>query len=182
MDVEELHSRRNLIFMDGYDGAGYGVGGIGFDFSDPQWASLRKNLGYILSCVSRMSLAAMSPHSDLASSGYCLASPVTNSAEYLVYLPAGGSVMVDLSATLETLNVEWFNPEDGNILDNGTTTGGGERVFVSPFGNDAALYLYCAAGSSPTSTSKPDPNAIPAPSPSPIPDLRRRRFLPLIAY
>ena len=41
----------------------------------------------------------MSPHSDLASSRYCLASPVTNSAAYLVHLPAGGSVMVDLSNT-----------------------------------------------------------------------------------
>jgi hypothetical protein len=160
----------NPIFMDGYDGAGYGVGGIGFDFNDPQWVSLRKNLGYILSYANRINLAAMSPHNDLASSGYCLASPVTNGAEYLVYLPSGGSVVVDLSATSETLNVEWFNPEDGMILEKGTETGGGERVFVSPFGNDAVLYLYRAAVSPPT------------PSPSPIPDLPRRCFLPLIAY
>jgi hypothetical protein len=109
-------------------------------------------------------LAAMSPHNDLASSGYCLASPVTNGAEYLVYLPSGGSVVVDLSATLETLNVEWFNPEDGMVLENGTEAGGGERVFVSPFGNDAVLYLHRAPI-----------------SPSPTPDHRRRFFLPIIS-
>ncbi len=36
----------NPIFMDGYDGAGYGVGGDGFVFDAPQWVKLRANLGY----------------------------------------------------------------------------------------------------------------------------------------
>ena len=36
----------NPIFMDGYDGAGYGVGGDGLNFSDPQWVKLRATLGY----------------------------------------------------------------------------------------------------------------------------------------
>ena len=51
-----------------------------------------------------MNLAAMTPRSTLASSRYCLADP---GKEYLVYLPDGGEVTVDLSAASGSLAVEW---------------------------------------------------------------------------
>ena len=41
-----------------------------------------------------MNLAEMVPHGELASTDYCLANP---GQEYLVYLPEGGEVTVDLS-------------------------------------------------------------------------------------
>ena len=82
----------NPIFMDGYDGAGYGVGGAGFDFDDPVWVSLRRNMGYTRSYAERINLAAMTPRGDLCSTDYCLANPATSGAEYLVYLPDGGDV------------------------------------------------------------------------------------------
>ncbi|MBM4083536.1 MAG: hypothetical protein FJ272_02005 [Planctomycetes bacterium] len=52
----------------------------------------------------------MTPRNDLASTQYCLADP---GKEYLVYLPEGGEVTVDLTAASRTLAVEWFNPRTG---------------------------------------------------------------------
>jgi hypothetical protein len=128
----------NPIFMDGNDGAAYG-----WHPDDPQWASLRANLGYTRVYANRINLVAMTPRGDLCSSGYCLANPVASGAEYLVYLPNGGSVTVNLAATSETLTVEWFDPATGNTMAGGTVNGGaGNQNFTSPFGADAVLYLY----------------------------------------
>lgn len=143
----------NPIFMDGYDGAGYGVGGEGFDFDDPNWVSLRKNLGYTLSYARRMNLAAMVPRRDLASSGFALANPVAQGAEYLVYLPEGGEVEVDLSAAAGSLHVEWLDPSDGTRIMEPDVAGGAERSFTPPFSGDAVLYIYHEKpASSPTPT------------------------------
>jgi len=53
------------------------------------------------------------PVNDLASSGYCLANPVENGAEYLAYLPFKEAMTVDLSASKGELQVEWFDPCTG---------------------------------------------------------------------
>lgn len=132
----------NPIFMDGYDGAGYGVGGVGFDFNEPTVLSLRKNLGYIRSFANRIHLNSMQPHGELASSGYALANWTADNGEFLVYLPEGGSVTVDLSGTTETLRLEWFNPQNGQNIAVGTTTGGALQSFSAPFAGDAVLYIY----------------------------------------
>ena len=112
---------------------------------DPQhhepWISLRSNLGYTLTYANRVNLMAMTPRTHLASSGYCLANPAERSAEYLVYLPIGGAVKVDLSATRSELAVEWFNPQNGSVTRGGRIFGGGHRTFIPPFGGDAVLYL-----------------------------------------
>jgi hypothetical protein len=133
----------NPLFMDVYDGD--------FLLSNPiippnpleyePWMSLRRNLGYTLTYANRMNLVAMTPHNNLASTGYCIANPVDNKAEYLVYLPLGGTVTVDLSATQRELAAEWFNPNTGETTSAIKTTGGGNRSFVSPFEGDAVLYL-----------------------------------------
>lgn len=44
-------------------------------------------------CVARTNLASARPDGELASTGFCLADP---GREYLVYLPQGGEVTVDL--------------------------------------------------------------------------------------
>jgi hypothetical protein len=149
----------NPVFMDGYDGAAYGVGGAGFNFDDPRWVSLRLNLGYARTYANRMHLAAMTPRGDLASSGYCLANPAGESAEYLVYLPSGGSVTVDLSAAAGTLAVEWFNPSNGATTPANPTTGGASRSFTAPFRGDAVLYLSAMAAPTPTNTPARTPTA-----------------------
>jgi hypothetical protein len=60
---------------------------------------------------------------------------------YVVYLPAAGQVTVDLSASPGTLMVEWFDPGTGRRESGGGVHGGGKRVFVAPFANDAVLQL-----------------------------------------
>jgi hypothetical protein len=113
---------------------------------------LRVNMGYILLIAERMNLVAMVPHSDLCSSGYCLANPVANGAEYLVYLPNGGNVSVDLSDSPVDLFVEWFNPEQGTIVDAPNIFGGNTQTFSAPFSGDAVLYIYDDVVSFPTLT------------------------------
>jgi len=125
----------NPLFMDPYDGA---VLGKRFD---PQWEPIRRNLGYARRYAERMNLAAMTPRSDLASTKYCLANPAKQKAEYLVYLPAGGSVKVDLSGTEGRLAVEWFDPSTGKTRHGESVAGGASRSFTAPFSGDSVLYL-----------------------------------------
>jgi hypothetical protein len=96
-------------------------------------------MGQTLRLAQRVNLAAMTPHNDLASSTYCLANP---GQEYLVYLPDGGEVTVDLSAGSGSLRVEWLRPVDGTTTSEGTTEGGNKRAFQAPFDGDAVLYLW----------------------------------------
>lgn len=122
----------NPIFMDPYDGSVLGTPW------DPKWDSLRRNLGYTRRFARRMDLAAMSPQDGLASSRYCLANP---GKEYLVYLPEGGTLTVDLSAATGELRGEWFNPADGQTAAAVKVQGGARREFNSPYTGAAVLYL-----------------------------------------
>ncbi len=137
----------NPLFMDVYDGA--------MPLTRPPippnplnyepWVSIRQNLGYTLTYAYRMNLAAMKPYPDLASTRYCLGNPVATGAEYLVYLPEGGKVVVDLSGTKEKVIAEWLNPSTGKIVSNIKTTGGGHKTFTVPFDGDAVLYIKSEA-------------------------------------
>jgi hypothetical protein len=91
----------------------------------------------------KLDLKTAVPHGDLVLSesiGYCLAKP---GSQYLVYLPNGGSVTLNLSAVTGTLSVEWLNPVDGTIRQAGTV-GGGSSVTVpaAPFGGPSVLFLH----------------------------------------
>ena len=54
-----------------------------------------------------MNLAAATPHNELASTKYCLAH---SGEEYLVYLPEGDEVTVDLSSAPGEFVAEWVHP------------------------------------------------------------------------
>jgi hypothetical protein len=135
------------IFMDGYDGKATGMGGAGFDTSDPTWISLRHNMGYTLAYARRIDLAMMVPRGDLVSTDYCLANPSERGAEYLAYLPIGGAITIDLTATREDLIVEWFDPNTGVSWSGGTSKGGTRQAFTAPFTGDAVLYIYASQDS-----------------------------------
>jgi hypothetical protein len=83
----------------------------------------------------------MTPQETLASSGYCLAHAGPREAEYVVYLPDGGSVNVDLSKSPGTLAVEWIDADQGRSTPAGEVPGGAVRSFKAPFTGDAVLYL-----------------------------------------
>ena len=120
--------------------------------SKSEWELIRKNMGYTLSYAKKINLASMIPRGDLASTGYCLAN---EGKEYLIYLPSSNKILhrffqlvgmnetvtVNLSATSERFNVEWFNPRTGETIDGGTISGGVSRSFTAPFRGDAVLYI-----------------------------------------
>jgi hypothetical protein len=108
---------------------------------DPYWETLRINMGYTRLYADRMNLAVMTPQCALASTGYCLASASPKEAEYLVYLPQGPWVTVDLSSALGTLSVEWFNPSTGVVTMGEPIMGGTKTSLTAPFSGDAVLYL-----------------------------------------
>ena len=153
----------NPIFMDQYDDS-YKLEGGGYDMNNPNDVSLRQNLGYVRYFSQRMNLKAMRPLGNLSSTSYCLANPAIIGAEYLVYSPAGGAVTVDISATSEELNIEWFNPKDGKLYQSSTIQGGGFTTLTPPFTGDAVLYLY-ANNTQPTLT--PEPAQTPTSTSSP---------------
>jgi hypothetical protein len=97
----------------------------------PKWQLIRRSLGYARRYAQRIDLATMVPRDDLASTGYCLAHP---GVAYLVYLPSGGSVTVDLRAATRTMRVEWFSPTTGETIDGETIMGGTGIEFNEPFG------------------------------------------------
>jgi len=123
----------NPIFMDPYDGSVLG------ERFDPKFEPLRRNMGYALRYVRRVNLAAMTPHSELASTEFCLADP---GREYLIYLPTGGEATVDLSAAGGLFSVEWLNPADGGTTPGETASGGEKRTFKPPFKGDAVLFIH----------------------------------------
>jgi hypothetical protein len=133
----------NPILMDGYDGAAIGLGAEDYTASDPVWEDIRKNLGYARDYALRLDLKSAVPHGDLVLSeniGYCLAKP---GSQYLVYLPTGGSVTLDLSAVTGSLSVEWLNPATGVITQAGTVAGGSSvTVPAAPFGGASVLFLH----------------------------------------
>ncbi len=105
----------------------------------PGAEEVRKAMGHTRTMAERINLAEMEPHPELVSTTYCLAQP---GKDYLVYLPDGGEVTVNLSAALGTMKVEWTHPVTGKLVMGGTTQGGAERKFTSPFSGDAVLRIY----------------------------------------
>ncbi len=124
----------NPIFMDPYDCK------VLKGSYDPEWVEpIRKSMGYTLEYANRMNLIKMVPENNLASSAYCLAE---KGKEYLVYLPEGNEVTVNLTDASRDLKVEWFNPNTGETLKQGKIMGGHVPIMKSPFGaDDAVLYL-----------------------------------------
>jgi hypothetical protein len=105
---------------------------------DPGYIASRKAMGDTRRFAERMNLATMIPQPALASTHYCLANP---GKEYLVYVPEGGELTLDLSAAI-TLNVEWFNPVSGETVRAEMSRGGAKRAFKAPFAGEAVLYLW----------------------------------------
>jgi hypothetical protein len=140
----------NPIFMDPWQGLYLEAteevapwsftGGISKDQRDyPDWEPTRKAMGDTRRYALRMDLAAMTPRPDLVSSRYCLANP---GVEYLIYLPEGGNVTLDLCGAAGSFATEWFLPQLGRTLPGGHSLVGGDYVVTTaPFTGDAVLYL-----------------------------------------
>ncbi len=107
---------------------------------DPAWAEpLRRSMGYTLKFADRMDLIHMVPEPKLASTGYCLAN---RGKEYLVYLPRGREVAVDLKGCSGSYKTEWFDPVSGKSKKAEPVEGGGKVSLRSPFGTSGAVLYF----------------------------------------
>jgi len=122
----------NPIFMDRYDGTI-----IGKKF-DPRWESIRKSMGYARRMANRMNFTTMIPHGDLVSTKYCLAEP---GVKYLIYLPKGQQVEIDLSNAKGRYTSFWFNPNNRERQRGKEINGGAKQTLTSPFGEVDAVLL-----------------------------------------
>jgi hypothetical protein len=92
--------------------------------------------------------AGMQPADNLLSgaTGYCLAAA---GQTYLIYLPAGGSVSLDLTGVSGTVSVRWFDPRNGGALQTGSVasvTGGSVRSLGNPPNNSSLDWTVLAVG------------------------------------
>jgi hypothetical protein len=106
---------------------------------DPYWDSLRQAMGQSRRYAERMDLAEAAPHPELVSSKFCLAAP---GKEYVVLVPDGGEVTVDLSAASNTLRAEWLRTGDGAVYPASPVQGGAKSNLKSPFSGEGVLYLW----------------------------------------
>ncbi len=145
----------NLLFMDPWWPLGGRLdpvkaswmfqGGISKDQRDyPDWELLRQNMGVIRRVSEEIDLAAMVPREDLASTRFCLAA---EGEAYVVYLPEGGSVTLDLRGGPGPYAAEWYFPIlDRRLAVEWPTFGGDYAVMTAPFTGDAVLILRDASG------------------------------------
>jgi hypothetical protein len=116
------------------------TGGISKDQRDyPDWEPTRRAMGDTRRYAQRMNLAAMTPRPELSSSRYCLANL---GDEYLIYLPEGGKVTIDLCEVVGNFAVEWFLPQLGRAFPGARPLPGGDyAATIAPYTGDAVLYL-----------------------------------------
>jgi hypothetical protein len=143
----------NPIFMDPWESLPGSFQDLGYANKDndrrdyPGWPPIRKNMGYTRKYAERTNLNKMFPHGELSTSSYCLANP---GEEYLVYLPEGGAVGMNLGPSKRLFNVEWFNPATGEAIAGKPAESlpylsynpESRNEFTAPFSSDAVLYLY----------------------------------------
>lgn len=84
----------------------------------------------------------MSPKNSLVNSGYTLANI---GKEYVVYLPSGGSTIINLSSANNKLSVVWYNPRAGTYQGQTTTQGGASKTFTAPDTNDWVMHIKTTA-------------------------------------
>lgn len=142
----------NPIFMDPWDplpgkedeqkseGWIFLKGGITKDDRNyPDYALIRKSMGYSRQYANRVNLVNMTPQGILSSSGYCLANPGN---EYLFYFPESGEAMIDLRNAEGEYVIEWFIPLINRTVVGKSTIKGGSRIKLEPPTSlDALLYL-----------------------------------------
>jgi hypothetical protein len=109
------------------------------DRPDPKHDPARKTMGFARKLADRINLVSLVPHSNLASTHYCLADP---GREYLVYRPTRESGTFSVTLKPGTYSVEWINTSNGkNAYSQDHRANAGENTFASPFDGPCILYL-----------------------------------------
>lgn len=121
----------------------------------------------------------MQPMNELLTSGqgYVFAKSGEN---YIVYLPEGGSIELDLTAAAKTFNALWFNPRDGATRMIGSVIGGGRSSFTAPDRSDWVLLVEEKPVLQPPSH-RPDPAITATPTGVPVNDELQQLYFPFVS-
>lgn len=138
---KSLMAGLNPILMDPYDDKAVGLGAASKSMTQPEWDAIRRNMGYARVFAQQLDLDAVEPLGALASSDYCLASPLSKTPQYLAFARKSKVTDVDLSISDRQFEVEWFDPVTGQLKRGAPVEGGSRRSFRAPFDGDAILYL-----------------------------------------
>jgi hypothetical protein len=95
-------------------------------------------LGALYDFFAALPFWRMQPFAGVTGGAAALAEP---GQVYVVYLPHGGQVAVDLGAARSPLNARWFNPREGRAGETLTVTAGKFGEFQAPDANDWVLLL-----------------------------------------
>lgn len=90
-----------------------------------------------------VNFVAMQPSNNLVDRGYALADA---GEEYLIYLPSGGDVQLNLSALAGAASVQWYDPNSGNYASATSTNGGTTVSLSSPYGGSASVLYVKRSG------------------------------------
>ncbi|MBC7328597.1 hypothetical protein H5T87_10895 [bacterium] len=104
----------------------------------PKLENALKAMGVTRLVAEQIDLVDMIPHPELASTRYCLANP---GKKYLVYLPEGGDVMIDLSPAPGVFAIKWIHPITGRVITGKNVEGGKKLNLLSPLKGASVLYL-----------------------------------------
>ena len=105
--------------MDTYDGKVLGR-------VRPQDDGPRRAMAQALALSRRINLARSTPQGELSSTGYGLAEP---GVSYVVFVPEGGDIEVDLTAAPSSFQVEWHNVASGKITKADSVAGDARLLF-----------------------------------------------------
>lgn len=114
---------------------------IGFRTTEQSWKgglAAERIIQSVQTFAARLSLERLVPRRDLVDNGLCLADP---GGEYVVYLPRGGEVMVDLEQANGTLVGSWYNPRTRTDEEPLMLNGGVPRRLTAPSSDDWVLHL-----------------------------------------
>ncbi|HAK94606.1 MAG TPA: hypothetical protein DCM87_06295 [Planctomycetes bacterium] len=127
----------HVLFMDPYDGK------VLSGSRDLRWAEpVRASIGAVLALAGRLDLAAMTPAPELASSRYCLCE---RGREYVIFVPGGKNITVDLAGAAGEFAVVWVDPVTGTARTAPAVRGGSSTEFTLPSAKgDAVLHLSLA--------------------------------------
>jgi hypothetical protein len=136
---KNLFRGNQFILMDGY--VDFRIGSP--DNPDPESDVTRQAMGRARALAKKIDLAGLTPNTKLASSGYCLATPVNGGGAFrcAVYLPNGGEATVDLTMAKGPLAVQWIVARSGEVRLAATVSGGSHRSFAAGFPGPAVLWL-----------------------------------------
>ncbi len=109
----------------------------------PGSEQIRRAMGVTAQVARWVPLEAMLPVPEASSSGFCL---TDEKAHYVVYIPEGKELAVDLRPVRAAMTVTWVHPISGQTTSGETILGDGWRKLVLPQAGPLAVVLKATTG------------------------------------